>query len=72
MKTLSKMNFVVWWYETNDFDGKTRRVYRDFETIRGARAFKRTKEGSELDTIESQKWHHRHATVSLANAGAYL
>ena len=56
-----KANFVVWWFWTDPFSGNTQRQYRDFQTIRGARVFARTKDGAEYDTISSQPWHHSHA-----------
>ena len=58
------MNWTVWWYETDDFTGKTTCVYRDFATLREASEFQdMTTATTQIDRIEDCMWHHAHAAV---------
>lgn len=71
----SKMTHVVWWWETDSFNGKVARHYRDFTNLKNAVDFAQQKLAEHfvprlhISEIKQEPWHHFHATISKANAG---
>lgn len=62
MKPPLKQTHCVWWFETDDFDGKVKRVYQDFYSQDGALLFKaKFNKPCHMDTIANLPWHHSHA-----------
>lgn len=64
----TKMQFTVWWVETDKVTGKPSRVYRDFRTQVAALLFAANQEIKlntlvTTDRISNCPWHHQHASI---------
>ena len=68
-----KLNYTVWWFEVDGFNGKVNRVYRDFNSRPEAREFAGLDATKHIGEISLCEWHHSHSSLQLsrANAGVF-